>query len=214
MIVGVDDAGKGPVIGPMVIAGVLVDDKDIPKLKNLGVADSKSLTPKQREFLYDKIIEIVKKHEIILIPPFEIDEAVFSETTNLNWLEGEKMVKIINHLRSQKAIVDCPSPNIKKFSDFLNERIKVKTELICDHRAERFLPVAAASIISKVTRDREIEKIKKKIKIDFNSGYPSDPKTQEFLKKHYKDYPDIIRKSWDSYKRLIETKKQKRIGEF
>ena len=73
--------------------------------------------------------------------------------------------------------------------------------------------VSAASIIAKTTRDFEIEKIKEKIGIDFNSGYPSDKKTQEFLKKYHNKFPDIFRKSWASYKN-IKKAKQKSLAEF
>lgn len=74
--------------------------------------------------------------------------------------------------------------------------------------------VAAASILAKVTRDKEIDKIKKKIKVDFGSGYPSDPKTTEFLINNCNKFPEIFRKSWDSYKKVVEMKKQRKLGEF
>lgn len=217
-ICGIDDAGRGPVIGPMVIAGVVVNEKEVKKLKELGAKDSKLLTPQQREQIYTKIIKLVRKYKIIKIPAKEIDKAVFSETTNLNFLEGEKMADIINSLRADKSIVDCPSVNIEKFSEFMQEKIKVKTKLICKHKADRDEPtVAAGSILAKVTRDREIKLMKKKLGIEFNSGYPADPITKKFLKDNWKKHPDIFRKSWASYKKYSEptkSKKQKSLLEF
>ena len=209
-ICGIDDAGRGPVIGPMVMAGIVIEEKDLPKLKQLGVKDSKLLTPQQREQIYAKLIKFVKRYKIIKIPPEEIDKAVLSEDSNLNWLEADKMVEIINALRPDQVIIDCPSNNKKAFANFLENKIKIKTSLRCEHHADRdYLIVGAGSILAKVTRDKEIELIKKKIGIDFNSGYPSDPSTKKFLKENWNKYPEIFRHSWSSYKEYSEGKKSK-----
>src|SRR3989338_11264310 len=96
ILFGCDDAGKGPVLGPMVVAGVIVLEEDMHKLKELGVKDSKLLTGKDRERLYSLILGLVKNYRIIIITPQEIDNAVLSDKTNLNWLEGEKMAELIN----------------------------------------------------------------------------------------------------------------------
>ncbi len=210
-VCGSDDSGKGPVIGPMIIAGVLVDEKDLPKLKEIGVKDSKLLTAKQRGELYPKILKIVKAYKIIVILPQEIDEAVSSETTNLNYLEGEKMAEIINALKADKSIVDCPSPNTAAFCGFLKTIIKVDTDLVCVNKAERFLPVGAASVIAKVTRDAEVAKIQARFKEDIGSGYPSDPYTKKFIKTHWKTNPEIFRKSWETYKELERKASQKTL---
>ena len=90
VILGIDEAGRGPVIGPMVIAGVSIGEKDIDKLKRLGVKDSKLLSPKQREDMFDKIISTAKKYKAIIIQPEEIDSALKSKSLNLNWLEAIK----------------------------------------------------------------------------------------------------------------------------
>ena len=215
LILGTDDAGRGPVIGPMVISGVVIDEKDLAKLSAIGVKDSKLLTPKRREEIYDKIIKTVKDCKIVIIPPKEIDEAVESETTNLNWLEGQKFAIIINALKPDMAIVDCPSTNTQAFTDYLRKFLKSDVKLKCEHKADlRFVVVGAASILSKVTRDREIEKIKTKIGVDFGSGYPADPKTQTFLKKYWNKFPEIFRHSWSTYKNVSGEKKQKKLGEF
>jgi ribonuclease HII len=184
LVCGIDEAGRGPILGPLVMCGILIEEEDEEKLKKLGVKDSKLLTPKQREFLYKKIIKIVKKYKIIITNPEEIDKAVNGhDGLNLNKLEAKKSIEIINSLSPDRAIIDCPSNNIQKYKGFLLKKIK-KTELILEHKADYKYPVvAAASIIAKVTRDNEIEKIKEKIKIDFGSGYMSDPKTVEFISK-------------------------------
>jgi ribonuclease HII len=213
-VCGIDDAGKGPVLGPMILAGVSIKEEEITKLKEIGVKDSKLLTPQQRKKIYSNIVKVIKNYKIIKISPKEIDEAVLSKNTNLNWLEADKMAEIINYLKSDKSIIDCPSPNISKFSNYLKNKITIKTELIAEHKAERFFPVGAASILAKVTRDEEIEKIQKMIPYDIGSGYPSDPRTQKFLKEHSNEYPDIFRKSWATYSNNKEEKMQKSLGDF
>ncbi|MEK6974042.1 MAG: ribonuclease HII [Nanoarchaeota archaeon] len=214
LICGIDDAGRGPVIGPMIIAGIIIEEREIEKLKEIGVKDSKLLSPKQREEIYKKIIKLVKDYKIIKIPPKEIDAAILSGRTNLNWLEADHMAEIINYLKPEKTIVDCPSNNISKFSRYMESKINVNTSLKCDHKAERFYPVGAASILAKVTRDGEIEKIQKMIPYELGSGYPSDPITKKFLKEHGDKYPDIFRKTWSTYINHKEAKKQKSLKDF
>ncbi|MDO8481427.1 MAG: ribonuclease HII [Nanoarchaeota archaeon] len=210
-ILGIDEAGRGPVIGPLVMAGVVGDEK---KLKALGAKDSKMLTPKQREDLFEQIKSLATDYKIVIIPPAEIDAAVLSKNTNLNWLEADHAAEIINALKPDRAIVDCPSNNLKKYTEYLVKKLTCKPEMVVEHKADANYPsCSAASILAKVTRDREIEKLEKKVG-PLGSGYPSDPTTQAFLKRHYLDYPGIFRKSWESYKRLVEVKKQRNLGEF
>ncbi len=211
-ILGVDEAGRGPVIGPLVITGCMAEEAEIVKLQQMGAKDSKLLTPRQREFLFEKIKAVVKFH-IIQIEPQEIDAAVNSDTLNLNWLEAHKTAEIINVLKPDKAIIDCPSTNIKKYEEYIKKLLKHNAELMCCHRAEQYPIVAAASIISKVTRDREIEKIKKKYG-DFGSGYPSDPKTKDFLGKNWDNHPEMFRKSWASWKNHSKAKQQMKVADF
>ncbi len=199
------------------MAILVIEEKDTPKLKLLGVKDSKLLSPKQREELFNKILRTVKDSFILVISPDEIDEALNSENLNLNWLEAIKTAEMINQLKPDKVILDCPSNNLQAYTDYVRKHLKDKTiKIVAEHKADsKFLIVAAASIIAKVTRDREIEKIKEKIGIDFGSGYPSDPKTKEFLKNHFADFPSIFRKSWASYKKVsIINKSQKSLFDF
>lgn len=213
LVCGIDEAGRGPVIGPLVICGVLINEKDEVRLKNIGARDSKELTPWQREDIAENIIGIAK-YKCIVVPPDEIDKAVLAKKYNLNWLEADKTAEIINSLSPNKAYVDCPSPNIKAYSSYIKKQLTGKVELVADHHAEnQFITVAAASIIAKVTRDRLIEEIKKKYKVQFGSGYPSDPITVDFLKKNFSKYP-FFRKSWSSYTKLADAKKQKSLGDF
>lgn len=215
-ICGIDEAGRGCIVGPLVICGAMIDEKKEQQLKELGVKDSKLLTPKQRE----RIAETLKKHieyQVIIIPAAEIDKNVLSETgSNLNWLEADKSVELINMLKPEKAILDSPSPNLKAYHEYVTERLLHKKIILkTEHKADAKYPiVAAASIIAKVMRDAEIEKIKKHIGEDFGSGYMSDSRTSEYLKKAWDKHPEIFRHSWEPYKKIAGLKKQKRIGEY
>lgn len=212
IICGIEEAGRGPVIGPMVICGVNIDDSKDAELKEIGVKDSKLLTSIQRRELFPKIKKIAKDFKIIIVKPAEIDKALQSESTNLNWLTADKFIEIVNELKPGIAYVDCPSTNVSAFKEYMKERItSKKTKLIVEHKADaRYPAVSAASIMAKVTRDKEIEKIKKKYNIDIGSGYPADPFTKQFLEKNYNKYP-IFRKSWASWKNVAKKNGQRKL---
>lgn len=217
LLCGIEEAGRGPIVGPMVMCGLLINEEDEPKLKAIGAKDSKMLTPKQREGLFGQILKISIRHKVVILSPQEIDAAVGrGKDCNLNWLEAETSAKMINELKPDKVLVDCPSPNINAYTARLRKMLENKEiNILCAHHADVNFPVvSASSIIAKVTRDAEIEKIKKKIGKNFGSGYPADPVTKEFVKEHYMDYPDIIRHSWAPYKEIIKQRDQKKIGEF
>lgn len=216
IICGIDEAGRGPVIGPMVMAGLTIDEKKLQDLKDIGAKDSKLLSPHERARLFDKILETADRCEIIIISPEEIDRAVEKEEdSNLNWLEAKKSADLINKLNPDKIYLDCPSPNCEKYKEYVKKLLKnKKSEVIAEHKADaNYTLVGAASIIAKVTRDQEIENLKKKFKVDFGSGYPADPFTAQFLKENYAKYP-FFRKSWSPYKNAAAQKNQRKIFEF
>lgn len=179
----------------------------------MGVKDSKLLSEKRRNELYKEILKIAKDYKIFIIPVEEIDNALDSQELNLNKLEAINTAKIINYLKPDLAIIDCPSPNIESYKNYLNIFLKHKPELIIEHKADvNHISCSSASVISKFTREEEIKKIKKRFNIDFGSGYTSDPKTQEFLKENYEKYEGIFRKSWIPYKK--QKNSQKNLGNF
>lgn len=218
ILLGIDEAGRGPILGPLVLAAVAVEDKNLKKLENLkNLRDSKLLSPKQRKELYPKIIKLAKSTKILIINPNEIDEAIEGDNNlNLNWLEAEKTAQIINELNPNTAFIDCPSPNIPSYTAYLKNIVNNQDiNLKCEHKADtKFKVVAAASILAKVTRDEEIAKIQKTIPEKIGSGYLTDPVTQAFLQRNHQLYNDIIRKSWITYKKLLEKQFQKDLGEF
>ncbi|MFH1916598.1 MAG: ribonuclease HII [Nanoarchaeota archaeon] len=216
ILAGVEEAGRGPIIGPMVMCICTIEESEEFELKALGVKDSKLLTPEQRERLF-LLIKSMTKSKIVIIPPKEIDAAVESKTMNLNWLEAKTTAKLIASLKPDKAILDCPSNNIKAYTDYVRKGLpekQKKMEIISEHKADVNHPiVSAASILAKVTRDKEIEKIQKTYKVEFGSGYPSDPRTIAFVKENWNLYP-FFRKSWETYKKVAMEKTQKKLGEF
>lgn len=216
---GIDDAGRGPVIGPMVLAGCLIDKKIEPTLKKLGVKDSKQLTAKRREFLAEKIRELTETFEVIIVQPKEIDDAQ-KNGTKLNEVEALACAKIINKLNKDskkiKVVLDCPSTSINKWQDFLKIKIEnlSNLEIVCEHKADKnYISVSAASILAKSKREKEMTKLKKKFGDEIGSGYTSDPLTQKFLEKHAHKHKDsgIFRKSWITWRSANKNLEQRKL---
>jgi ribonuclease HII len=212
-VLGIDEAGRGPVIGPLIIAGAMINEGDE---KLLGeVKDSKLLPHKKRVELWASITSIAE-YKIIAVSPKEIDEAVESvgNDMNLNWLEAKHQAIIINELNPDKVIIDCPHPIPKKYEDHLRKLLKNKNvNIVCEHKADVNYPIcSAASILAKVRREEEMDKIKKKYG-DTGPGYPANPKTQKFIKENYQKYPEIFRKSWSTFKNVEKANdvKQKKL---
>ena len=201
LIAGIDEAGRGCAIGPLVIAGILVKQETLPALTQLGVKDSKLLTAKKRETLFPQIIQLTEKHAIIKIPPSQIDKAVQSQRKlhKLNRLEAENMAQIITALRPEKVYVDAADVLEQRFAHHIQEATTFKTCIISEHKADRNYPiVSAASIIAKVTRDKEVAELRETYG-DFGTGYLTDQKTTTFLNawlKTHSEYPECVRKSW------------------
>ncbi len=194
-VCGVDEAGRGSLLGPLVIAGVSLKKEKIRKLKSMGVRDSKKLTPLQREKLYKKIIKFVDNYYIAKINPYTIDKSVNKH--ELNNLEAKYMAKVISKLNPNISYVDSCDVNPSRFGKKISKLAK-KDRIKSYHNADnRFVIVSAASIIAKVNRDRAIKKIQKKHNI--GSGYPSDSKTIVFVKNYLStknDIPNFVRSSW------------------
>lgn len=212
MIIGIDEAGRGCIIGPMVICAAAINPMEEYKLKELGVRDSKKLSPHQRENLYGKVGKLCK-YTTVKITAEELNALM--DRHNLNEIEAMKIAQAIDQLaiRGATAYVDSPDNVPSKFAGRIVKYLKTRTEIVSENGADdTYVIVGAASIIAKVTRDREIEKIKKETGLEFNSGYTSDPVTQKFIH-HRKDYPALepyLRTKWST----LRTEKQKKLSEF
>jgi len=204
-ICGVDEAGRGSMVGPLVVAGITISKPKISQLKKLGVRDSKKLSPAARERLYKKIIETVDDYYVVRIPPRIIDKSVSNHS--LNHLEAKYMAKVISKLSPSTAFVDSCDVNSKRFGKEISE-LTSNTKIRSYHHADsRFVTVSAASILAKVSRDRAIMKLANSH--DIGSGYPSDPKTKTFVKKLIRKNRDLsfLRKSWKPVQILMKKRK-------
>jgi ribonuclease HII len=206
LIAGVDEAGRGCVIGPLVVAGVMMKAENLPILTELGVKDSKLLTAEKRELLYPVILQLVEKYHTIKVMPYQIDKVVESlrKLHKLNRLEAQTMAQVIEVLKPDEAYVDAADTVEHRFGNHIKECLKIETRIISKHKADRIYPiVSAASIIAKVERDREVAILRLEHG-DFGSGYLTDEKTMVFLKmllEKNEDYPDFVRKSWKPAKK-------------
>lgn len=195
-ILGIDEAGRGSVLGPMVIAGVVVPEKMEKILERMGVKDSKRLTPNRRTILSRKLRKMFD-YEIVVISAREIDD-LRASGVNLNEIEKNAMESIILKLKPEKAIVDAVDVKAERFQENLCNDTGI--DVIAEHKADdKYIEVSAASIIAKAERDEYIKEINKEyIKSGgIGSGYPSDPTTKKFLTNYtYDEMPDFVRKSW------------------
>ena len=201
MFCGVDEAGRGPVMGPLVVGAVYVEDDT--ELRELGVKDSKKLTPKRREALFDSIISVADGYSIVTLSAEDIDSK--RAKMSLNMVEMEMFAEAVSRMPVSRVYVDCPDPNEDKFGNMLSVRIG-NTPVTARHKADDTYPVvSAASILAKVTRDRMIVDIADEFGENIGSGYPSDPVTIAFIEKWLKEKgctPKHTRNSWDTVKNL------------
>jgi ribonuclease HII len=214
LIAGVDDAGRGSVIGPLVIAGVLIKKRDLSKLVALGVRDSKLLSSKKREQLAGEIKKTAIKWHVINLSTSEIDRVVETgrKLRRLNHLEAATMARVIAALKPDVAYVDASDVLAERFKQQILENLPFPLQIVSEHKADAKYPiVSAASIIAKVERDKAISELKAKYG-DFGSGYITDPKTVFFLEnwiKKFGTYPEFVRKSWKPAKRIKKNMKTK-----
>jgi len=215
IVAGVDDAGRGPVIGPLIIAGVGLPESKLYLLKRIGVKDSKELTPSKRKRLAMLIERISHKISIKVIDVSLIDSAVLRRNYNgLNHLEAVYVAVVIREIAPHTVYVDSPDIFPTRFKNMITKCLPAELrhiDVVCENKADKkYVATAAASIIAKEAREHIIKKLKLKFG-DFGSGYPSDPKTIEFLRRYYMKYgefPPIVRRSWSTLDRILGLEKK------
>ena len=216
---GIDEAGRGSIIGPLVIASVTADKKTINKFSRIGVKDSKKLSAKNREVFSKIIIDESENVIISKLSEKRIDKAVKlrkkylknknfvtnNKIIGVNELEARSMSKMINNLNSHSVYVDSCDVKPERFKERIENHMNSNMKIYSSHKAdEKYVIVAAASIVAKYTRDKEIFRLGKKFG-EMGSGYPSDPLTRIFLQKWLKKnktMPDFTRKSWKTWENL------------
>jgi ribonuclease HII len=216
MICGVDEAGRGPVLGPLVIAGITVHDD--ARLQMIGVKDSKKLTAEKREMLAAKIQDISNAIEVVIISASDIDD--MRKVMTLNEIEVHGFTKVIKKLKPDSCFVDAADVNETRFGNDIKRLLPKNTQIISKHKADDIYPVvSAASIIAKTRRDQEVrhieQELSKRLDMPLGSGYPADPITQHYLRTWVETYgklPPHTRHSWKTAQTLLSSVKQKHLN--
>ena len=199
MVAGIDEAGRGAALGPMVVAIFAIDKTKILELRRIGVRDSKALTRSARERIFEQLMGLDAKHSYRLVEPSEIDAAVRSRGgRGLNALEVEFFRELIEEVRPQLVYIDSPYRNTKMVYELIGKMEGVR--VVCEVRADaKYEVVSAASIVAKVIRDRSVSEI------GAGSGYPSDPRTRRYLREVAirGEVPQHVRRSWRSFRNAL-----------
>jgi len=213
MICGIDEAGRGPVLGPLVVAAVMVEDD--AALREIGVRDSKKLSPAKRERLAVKILEMSAVQ-------FEIAEAEKIDSMrsemSLNVLEAEMFASLIERMRPETAYVDsCESDEIG-FSRQVSSRLSYRPNIICENKADVKYPVvSAASIVAKTHRDALMRRLEEQLCQSIGSGYCSDPATCAFINDWIErtgNLPPQTRRSWITARRALSVSKNAKLTDW
>ncbi|MCX8202653.1 MAG: ribonuclease HII [Candidatus Micrarchaeota archaeon] len=220
LVGGADEAGRGAVLGPLVLCVAITEKDKEPLLKSLGVKDSKMLSPERREKLAEEIRQMCHLH-VQKISAKQINEHM-KKGISLNEVEAIFVSEAIKEIepeiaeKIEKLYIDAPDPDAVKFTHRIKSNLPLNHILLdrlhSSHKADVKYPIAsAASIIAKVTRDQEIEKIKKEIGCDFGTGYPHDELAINCIRNNI-DNPVLLkylRTEWSTSKRLIAESKFK-----
>ena len=207
-VCGVDDAGRGPVIGPLVIAGVIIEEEKLDRLKMLGVKDSKQLVASARTRLSKEIPSVVDDYHVVELGAEELDRIVnrAPKFQRLNLLEAKAMAQVIEKLRPELAYVDSSDARTERFKNNILDCLSFTPRIVSEHKADINYPVvSAASIMAKVHRHSRIEEIKKEYG-EIGSGYAHDALTVKFLRDYYsdhRDFPPIVRRSWKTLRNIV-----------
>ena len=215
-VCGVDEAGRGPVIGPMVVAGVQLEGED--DLNNFGIRDSKKCTPRKRERLAEIIKREAKDYNVMIIPAKDID--YLRKSMTINEIEVNAFVKVMRKLKSDFYYLDSADVNEERFGEEISKKLGFDTRIVSAHKADdTYTIVGAASILAKTRRDFEVRKIARKLENEIDmplgSGYPADQVTIRFLRewiRRYHNIPPETRNSWKTVKKLLN--EQKKLDSF
>lgn len=214
-VLGVDEAGRGPVLGPLVVGGFAMDEAHLAHLSEIGVRDSKELSPNAREEIFQELGRCGRREAIVLQPP-EIDVAVVRG--NLNRLEARAFAQMVGRVRPHRTYVDACDANAPRFGVLVRRLSEWDAEVVSRHKADRDFPVVgAASIVAKVLRDRAMVDLGKELGAEIGSGYQTDPVTIAFLKDHLPragERPAWLRSSWRTTARLMAERSARTLDDF
>lgn len=212
-LVGVDEAGKGPVLGSMFAAAVRVrEETDLPET----VRDSKALTADRRETLAaslraDQRIEV----GVAEVPVARIDAPENDMNTLTAGAHATAMSRVAEP--GDRAVLDAADVRPGRFADRVAGRLDQGVEITAAHRADEEQPiVAAASIVAKVERDAHVDDLAATYGT-VGSGYPSDPETRAFLEDFVAEagrLPACARASWRTAAAVLADAEQAGLGDF
>lgn len=183
-IIGLDEAGRGPIAGPLVVAGV----RFAPGFQHDGIYDSKKVSEKKRELLFDEIVQLASEYHILVIEPAIIDQK------NIYAATQDAMQEIVDQFLQKDAVLTdaMPLPHCQ-----LPMEAIVKGD-------QKSVSIAAASILAKVTRDRIMRKYDElypQYGFAKHKGYPTKAHIAAL---HRYGVLDIYRKSYGPVKEMLE----------
>jgi ribonuclease HII len=202
-VLGLDEAGRGSLVGPLVVGGFCVASDRLEALVALGAKDSKALTPLARERIFAGLDSLGTRSEVVLLPRM-VDRAV--ARGRLNDLEADAFARLIRRLAPDVAYVDACDPNERRFGLKVARLAGGGVRVVSRHHADRDYPVVgAASIVAKVRRDRALARLRAELGEELGSGYPSDRRTVEFVRAvlaNTRELPRWVRGSWATMQRV------------
>jgi ribonuclease HII len=205
-VVGIDEAGRGSWIGPLVVGAVAVAENDVDRLADAGAADSKQLSPARREEVYARLGPIARCASVAL-EPAEIDRYVAHR--GLNTLEARAFAEVCRPFGPAVVRADACDVNPARFARTIARMAGAGFRVSASHHADALDPlVGAASIVAKVRRDRAIRALEQELGVPIGSGYPSDPTTVAFVRswvRRGEPLPPWLRSSWATTRRVIGT---------
>jgi len=214
-IVGLDEAGRGSLVGPLLVGAFAIRETDGERLPSLGVRDSKQLTPARRREVYERISSVGVCRSIALAP-HTIDRYV--ARGGLNELELLTFARLVRALRPATAYADACDPDAARFGRRLAALVGDGVEVVARHRAdEEIAVVGAASIVAKVRRDRALGQLRVRLGDGLGSGYPSDRRTREFVERCLRsggEPPQWLRRSWAPVQRVMRARSARTLDEF
>jgi len=211
MRLGVDEAGKGPVLGSMFAAAVRADPETLPE----DVGDSKGIPPERREQLAAAIHEAADAVALAEISVERID----SEETDMNELTVAAHAEALSQVAEDgdEGYVDAGDTNAVRFEGNVAEQVGTTVELRAEHGADETYPiVGAASIVAKEAREAHVARLAAEYG-PVGSGYPSDPDTREFLREYVLEHdvlPDCARRSWQTSQDALAAAEQSSLTDF
>lgn len=212
---GVDEAGRGSWIGPLVVGAVAVHASDLERVRESGACDSKALSPARREEVYAKLEAFARIASVELAPP-EIDR--FVRHGKLNELEARAFGEVVRPFGPARVTVDACDTNAARFGLRVAWHAGDGFRVESRHRADEEDPlVGAASIVAKVRRDRAVRRLAQELGTDIGSGYPSDATTVEFVRRvarRGRRLPPWLRASWATTERVLGPRPTRTLEEL